>query len=362
MTSPKVGQHEFAEFSANRFERQKMPDRSESERKMNHLNRLESDGLLGICSSNTVITPDGWREARKVVQHGGNLPQSVLIVPSAGALHETFFAETWRQLPARLAALSLMPPAGCAILCSTTEPKVQRVLQVAQTAATSFDMWRCLIELSKSGARIELLVEKTGAEFVEFQSNIAKADSSRHWLPELLSSPPRHELDWLFGEIKLARLADLCGEVASPEDATAVLAGLWLLHGHAEQSHQSSQSIEDEGRQRSGNFWHAIMHRQEPDYFNSKYWFRRVGRHPVFSELARLASRLIEADGSGKAQEWAQKLGLPDRFDPFVFVDWCESAARQADSEEAFLVRQIQFVEMHLLLRASYRDAASLNR
>jgi hypothetical protein len=28
-------------------------------------------------------------------------------------------------------------------------------------------------------------------------------------------------------------------------------------------------------------FWHAIMHRREPDAANSKHWWRQVGTLPV---------------------------------------------------------------------------------
>ncbi len=60
-------------------------------------------------------------------------------------------------------------------------------------------------------------------------------------------------------------------------------AGLWLLAGNLDESHQISQSIESP----EGSFWHGIMHRREGDFWNAKYWFRRVGRHPVLSELAK---------------------------------------------------------------------------
>ncbi|TXT38993.1 MAG: hypothetical protein FD138_199, partial [Planctomycetota bacterium] len=248
------------------------------------------------------------------------------------------FAEAWSDLPARLASLAIRPPAANDLsLRSNLDP-----LQFAKrmpTGALSFPMWGHLVELTRSGLRVDVQVvpvEWTSADALEKVTEI----DDRH-LPELLSSPPHRELDWLFNELHLARLSDLCGEVVSPADATAVLAGLWLLHGDADASHRQSQSIEDEGRHRCGNFWHAIMHRQEPDYGNSKYWFRRVGQHPIFPELARRAAELIAADGSDSTRRWGNKLGLPSGWDPFAFVDWCESALAESDRSQVRLIRRI---------------------
>jgi hypothetical protein len=68
---------------------------------------------------------------------------------------------------------------------------------------------------------------------------------------------------------------------------------------------------------------------------------------------------LIAAEGSEAARQWGEKLGAPGTWDPFAFVDWCESAAGDGGSAIASLVRRIQFVEMHLLLRASFADAVA---
>src|SRR6185295_3279275 len=46
-------------------------------------------------------------------------------------------------------------------------------------------------------------------------------------------------------------------------------AGLWLLQDFLDESHAISQDIDT----REGSFWHAIMHRREPDASNSKYWW-----------------------------------------------------------------------------------------
>jgi hypothetical protein len=95
------------------------------------------------------------------------------------------------------------------------------------------------------------------------------------------------------------------GGVLDEEMASACLSGLWLLHNFLEQSHEISQEIHSP----EGSFWHAIMHRLEGDFSNSKYWYRKVGAHPVFESLANTGT-----------------------WDPFEFVDQCESAKNGNDA------------------------------
>jgi hypothetical protein len=69
--------------------------------------------------------------------------------------------------------------------------------------------------------------------------------------------------------------------VRMPQDAQALQAGLWLLFDFMKESHDISQQIATP----SGSYWHAILHRREPDPSNAKYWFDRVGEHPILPEL-----------------------------------------------------------------------------
>ncbi|MCA9238885.1 MAG: hypothetical protein KDA37_01740 [Planctomycetales bacterium] len=96
--------------------------------------------------------------------------------------------------------------------------------------------------------------------------------------------------------------------------AQACLAGVWLVSDYLDESHTLSQAIPT----REGSFWHGIMHRREGDYSNAKYWFRRVGEHPVFEQLA------------AQFGEW----------DPYDFVDRCQQAVRSGSGAEGCLVRQ----------------------
>ncbi|MBS1214473.1 MAG: hypothetical protein H6R26_3090, partial [Proteobacteria bacterium] len=65
--------------------------------------------------------------------------------------------------------------------------------------------------------------------------------------------------------------------VVDPGMAQAALAGIWLYDDFLDESHRISQNIQTT----TGSFWHGIVHRREPDSWNSKYWFERVGSHPI---------------------------------------------------------------------------------
>jgi hypothetical protein len=126
----------------------------------------------------------------------------------------------------------------------------------------------------------------------------------------------------------------------------AVQAGLYQMNDCLDESHECSQAIEGEGS--DGDYWHAIMHRREPDYGNAKYWFRQVGRHPVFETLTAVAKSVIEHRHATELD----KLTNSD-WDPFLFVDLCQKHARDENSPSALALREIQGWEMALLLVAS---------
>src|SRR5436305_15294769 len=77
--------------------------------------------------------------------------------------------------------------------------------------------------------------------------------------------------------------------VKRQEDAQAMLAGLWLWHDWLDQSHTISQAVGSA----TGSFWHAIMHRREADFSNSKYWYARCRNHPAIATLSAQAASVI---------------------------------------------------------------------
>jgi hypothetical protein len=137
---------------------------------------------------------------------------------------------------------------------------------------------------------------------------------------------------------RLARFdpaADLGRPVRDADAARACLAGLWLYHDFLDESHTVSQDVPTA----DGSFWHAVMHRREPDAGNSKYWWRKVGPHPVLNLLV----------------QQAPSLGY-NYTNPLDFVDFCERV-RDSGSAEEETARRVQLLEWHLLFDHCYRSA-----
>ena len=87
--------------------------------------------------------------------------------------------------------------------------------------------------------------------------------------------------------LKSRRAEDLFPHSRSPLGA---LAGLYLRSGAWHEAHEIAQDLDTP----EGSYWHALVHRAEPDEWNASYWLRRVGdNHPV-----RLAAR------RDPAREW----------------------------------------------------------
>ncbi|HXS97066.1 MAG TPA: hypothetical protein VN736_20850 [Candidatus Limnocylindrales bacterium] len=112
----------------------------------------------------------------------------------------------------------------------------------------------------------------------------------------------------------------------------AALAGLYLRAGSWKDAHETASGIETP----DGSFWHAIVHREEPDPANSAYWFRQTGEHPVFPALAAAAS---ETGRFPRGAVW----------DPYKFIDLCESARKQPGSDLERTCNAIRQAEWELL-------------
>lgn len=134
--------------------------------------------------------------------------------------------------------------------------------------------------------------------------------------------------------------------------ARACVAGLLLLYDGLDESHTISQELHDA----TGSYWHAIMHRREPDYGNAKYWFARVRRQPIYPDVAEAARELARdclAQQPWPAADW---IVTQDAWQPERFVDLCQDA-RVAGPAAELLCRQIQRKECEMLLDFCYRRA-----
>jgi hypothetical protein len=132
-------------------------------------------------------------------------------------------------------------------------------------------------------------------------------------------------------------ITDLGAPIRDCDAARACQAGLWLYFDYLDESHTISQELENP----DGNFWHAVMHRREPDPSNSKYWWRRVGQHPVLDSL-----RL-----------YTPNVGYTYTT-PEAFVGFCERVrdSRSADEE---LAQHVQRLEWRLLFDWCYQKAVA---
>lgn len=132
--------------------------------------------------------------------------------------------------------------------------------------------------------------------------------------------------------------------IRSGDASRCVRSGLLLYAGDLDGSHDLSQTVHT----REGSFWHGIMHRREPDYGNSKYWFRKVGDHAVFEALVGA----MEPDSPLR-----DRLLDSGRWDPFAFVDEVESARRSGDSGRIHALEELQDLELRYLLAHCFRQA-----
>lgn len=126
-----------------------------------------------------------------------------------------------------------------------------------------------------------------------------------------------------------------------PANTRAMLAGLWLWHDGLGESHKISQEMHDA----TGSFWHAILHRREGDFSNSKYWYARAAGHPVLGTLAGQANAIV----NGMPADRLLLRIVAKGFDPNALVDLAEEAYEREDDPRREVALQLQQLEWRML-------------
>ena len=184
-------------------------------------------------------------------------------------------------------------------------------------------------------------------EKLETRDPLPPLAPSAEWDSQLTSRISDFSLEMLFDgqSIKDSTMGD------------AVQSGLLIWNDALDASHTISQNIES----RTGSYWHGIMHRREPDYSNAKYWFGRVGVHPIFPELRERALGLLQSSSteSDSLADYTQAIENTENWDAFRFVDWCQAADGDRSTSEAVktFLQTVQVKEIKLLLNYSYQEA-----
>ena len=147
-----------------------------------------------------------------------------------------------------------------------------------------------------------------------------------------------------FGSLQWLTADDVVPHASSDQMVACCVSGLWLWHDYLDESHELSQDLGSP----EGSYWHGIMHRREPDYSNAKYWYRRVGDHPIFDPLAE---SVAELSAGFELDEPAQELA--GTWDPYAFVDLCAEVARGRSNSKEFC-QHVARLEWQLLFDHCY--------
>ncbi|GEM_PF-342169 len=125
--------------------------------------------------------------------------------------------------------------------------------------------------------------------------------------------------------------------------ADATVSGLLLWNDCEQEAHTLAQNINSP----EGSYFHAIIHRREPDIWNSDYWFDRTGAHPVFPLVYDYVSKNFP-------EKIVKKILVKNRWDPKVFNKAVEEAQNDGNAADSDL-KTIQHAELLFLIAHSYR-------
>ncbi|WVQ72672.1 hypothetical protein IAR50_002231 [Cryptococcus sp. DSM 104548] len=79
----------------------------------------------------------------------------------------------------------------------------------------------------------------------------------------------------------------LVGSISALDEHRFVKAALHLANDDINHCHLIAQDSEGDS---NADLLHATLHRREGDYWNSKYWYARVRKHPVIPDISKAKS------------------------------------------------------------------------
>lgn len=140
--------------------------------------------------------------------------------------------------------------------------------------------------------------------------------------------------------------------ITQPDLAACTVAGLLLFADCLAESHHISQSIASS----TGSYWHAIMHRREPDYSNARYWFNRVGQHEAFSKVYTESLHALDQLETAESDKLKAQIGAWGQWNPEGFIELCELAYTKNAGHRPAL-EAVQKAEMTTLLKWCHENA-----
>ncbi|MGE5611008.1 MAG: hypothetical protein ACM359_17290 [Bacillota bacterium] len=140
------------------------------------------------------------------------------------------------------------------------------------------------------------------------------------------------------------------GMIKSRDEARAMLGGLWLYHDWLEEAHRIFQKIES----LTGAYWHAIMHRREGDFDNSKYWYAEAKEHPLMQSMAQYAGPVVNPLPADNLVLRMVSTG----WDPAVYVDLVAAVHEKPEDPRHAAAVSLQQIEWRLLFDYCTRIAA----
>ena len=156
--------------------------------------------------------------------------------------------------------------------------------------------------------------------------------------------------------LRTSSTEELLGSSITSKEFSGCFRSVFLLYFSAiDESHTISQSINSS----TGSLLHGIMHRQECDFPNYKYWFRQTGHHDLFLTLRETALSRLEEISSTSAKQLSSEIETKSEWDPFWFVDQCELVKENMPRENEKLLVEIQLIEWQLIFSYCRRKASS---